>query len=187
MNNFARTDAWFNRQLFQKGTVSNKKNKTILNPINNERDSMRHFSPQKMRTQDTNISALSLEKQPISQQDIFGEGNRRAAQGSTSFQFSSSYKPVENYYQDYPQGKGMGQKQGSSNSLRQQREDRPKTNQSSKRPFIHSQPSLDHQNNVQHKPVEQKSYSLTMGTHNKNGLRPTPIKAQQQSFGKIRE
>ena len=68
----------------------------------------------------------------------------------------------------------MGQKQGSSTSL-QHRDERPKTNQSSKRPFIHSQPSFD-QNTVQHKPVEHKSYSLTM-QNNKNGLRPSPIKA----------
>ena len=68
MNNFARTDAGFNRQLFQKGAVSNKKNKAILNPIDgNKRDSSRHFSPQKNRTDNAVLSALKLEKQPISQ------------------------------------------------------------------------------------------------------------------------
>ena len=61
MNNFARTDAGFNRQLYQKGAITNKQ-KALLNPIDNTRDSQRHFSPQKMRTENTAISALKLEK-----------------------------------------------------------------------------------------------------------------------------
>ena len=47
MNSFARTDAGFNRQIFQKGSVNNK---TRLNPIVNANDSSRRFSPQKIRT-----------------------------------------------------------------------------------------------------------------------------------------
>ena len=48
MNSFARTDAGFNRQIFQKGSVSNKTNR--LNPIINATSESRRFSPQKLRS-----------------------------------------------------------------------------------------------------------------------------------------
>ena len=52
-----------------------------------------------MRTEKAALSALKLEKQAVSNQgdalaDQFS-AERRGVQGSTSFQFTSSYKPVE--------------------------------------------------------------------------------------------
>ena len=61
-----------------------------MDPIVNGQESLRHYSPQKMRTEKkTALSALKLEKQPMSHEgDAFAEqfsGERRGAQGSTSF------------------------------------------------------------------------------------------------------
>ena len=67
MNNFARTDAGFNRQIFQKGNVSHKQSR--LNPMLNKSGgdaAMRHFSPQNQRARQSKISELKLEKHPAS-------------------------------------------------------------------------------------------------------------------------
>ena len=66
MNNFARTDAGFHRQVMKKGSATNNRNR--LNPIVNKNgQAARHFSPQKVRTENSAaISSLRLDKQPAS-------------------------------------------------------------------------------------------------------------------------
>ena len=71
----------------------------------------------------------------------------------------------------------MGQKQGSAASLKS---GRPKTNQSSKRPFINTKPSIDQEVQLRNVPAQQKSFSLNVGNH-KNGYHPSPIKANRSS------